>query len=89
MSYQTEELVLDDIDIKELRTLILHNDDVNTFDWVIVSLMDICRFSSEQAEQTAVLVHYKGKARVTRGDYDTLRPKRDAFIERGIKATID
>ena len=73
----------------EFRSLIVHNDDVNTFDWVIDSLIKICKHSSEQAEQLTLLVHFKGKAFVKKGSFDDLKPMKDRFIERGINATID
>ncbi len=69
--------------------LILWNDDVNTFDWVIESLINVCKHSSEQAEQCALLVHTKGKCDVKSGTFDFLRPMAEALIDRGINATID
>ena len=71
------------------HNLIVWNDDVNTFDWVISSLIDICEHSPEQAEQCALLVHYKGKCGVKKGSFDDLRPKAEALIDRGIHATVD
>ncbi len=78
-------------DVLDARThnLILWNDEVNTFDWVIESLIDICSHTEEQAEQCALLIHYQGKYAVRKGDFETLRPMCEAFIERGINATID
>lgn len=69
--------------------LIVWNDDVNTFDWVIESLVDICNHSPEQAEQCAMLVHFKGKCSVKNGSFDQLRPQCEALIDRGINATVD
>lgn len=69
--------------------LVLWNDEVNTFDWVIESLIDICKHSREQAEQCALMVHFKGKYAVKRGSFEYLQPKAEAFIDRGIQATID
>ena len=71
------------------HNLIVWNDDVNTFDWVISSLIDICEHSPEQAEQCALLVHNKGKCGVKKGSFDDLRPKAEALIDRGIQATVD
>ena len=70
-------------------TLIVWNDEVNTFDWVIETLIDVCGHSQEQAEQCAMLIHTKGKYAVKNGDYDTLKPMCDAITERGIGATIE
>jgi ATP-dependent Clp protease adaptor protein ClpS len=69
--------------------LIVWNDEVNTFDWVIETLIEICGHSEEQAEQCAYIIHFHGKYAVKQGDYDTLKPMREAIIDRGINATIE
>lgn len=69
--------------------LIIWNDEVNTFEWVITTLIEVCGHSEEQAEQCAFIIHTKGKYAVKKGDYDTLRPMCDNIIERGIGATIE
>lgn len=69
--------------------LIVHNDDVNTFDWVIISLVEVCKHTRHQAEQCALIIHTKGKYAVKEGDFDVLKPMKDALIERGIGATIE
>ncbi len=69
--------------------LVVHNDEVNTFEWVIETLIDVCKHDVEQAEQCSLLIHYKGKYAVKTGAFDTLKPMKDAIIERGIQATID
>lgn len=69
--------------------LIVWNDDVNTFEWVITTLIEICGHTHEQAEQCAYLIHYKGKYAVKKGDPDTLRVLCDAIIDRGINATVE
>ena len=69
--------------------LIVWNDEVNTFEWVIETLMEICNHSYEQAEQCAYIIHYKGKYAVKHGDYDELKPMCDAITERGIGATLE
>lgn len=74
---------------EELHNLIVWNDDVNTFDWVIKSLVEVCDHDSLQAEQCAIIIHYKGKCSVKRGDFATLRPQAEGLIDRGISATID
>lgn len=70
-------------------SLVLHNDEVNTFDFVIQSLVEVCDHSTEQAEQCTYLVHYKGKCDVKSGDFDFLSPMRHALVDRGLKATIE
>lgn len=71
------------------HNLIVWNDEVNTFDHVIESLVDICEHSPEQAEQCALFIHHKGKYGVKKGSFDFLQPKAEALIDRGIQATID
>lgn len=69
--------------------LAVWNDDINTFDWVITSLMQICRHTAEQAEQCALFIHFKGKYAVKQGAFDKLRPMCTALLDRGISATIE
>lgn len=69
--------------------LIVWNDEVNTFDWVIKSLVDICGHSTEQAEQCAWIIHYRGKYAVKYGPEDELKPMREALVDRGIGATVE
>ena len=78
-------LVLD----AKVKEIILHNDDVNTFEHVIVSLMEVCDHDPIQAEQCAWLVHYKGRCTVKRGEFETLRPLCEALCERGLSADIE
>ncbi|MFL9485448.1 ATP-dependent Clp protease adaptor ClpS [Chitinophagaceae bacterium LWZ2-11] len=69
--------------------LVVWNDEVNTFEWVIETLMEVCGHTEEQAEQCAFIIHFHGKYAVKRGDYDTLKPMCDAITDRGINATIE
>lgn len=69
--------------------LIVYNDDLNTFEWIIISLIEICKHSRTQAEQCALIIHTKGKYAVKEGDFDVLKPMKDALTERGIGATIE
>lgn len=70
-------------------SLIVWNDEVNTFEWVIETLIEVCHHSEEQAEQCAMIIHSKGKYAVKHGEYDVLKPMCDAITERGIGATIE
>ena len=70
-------------------SLIVWNDEVNTFEWVIDTLIKVCGHSYEQAEQCSYLIHYKGKYAVKQGSYDELKPQCDAITERGINATVE
>jgi ATP-dependent Clp protease adaptor protein ClpS len=82
-----------DVDVMEKTlhpfNLIVWNDEVNTFDWVIETLVEVCGHSEEQAEQCAMLIHFKGKYAVKNGDYDTLKPMCNSITERGINATVE
>ncbi|MEA1875853.1 MAG: ATP-dependent Clp protease adaptor ClpS [Bacteroidota bacterium] len=79
----------EDCNADELRIIILHNDDVNTFDHVIDSLIQVCRHDSIQAEQCAYITHHKGKCDVKSGSYSELSPIRLALLDRGLQVTID
>ena len=87
------ELEENDTDLLTLNespySLIVWNDEVNTFEWVIKALIEICNHSNEQAEQCAMLIHTQGKYAVKQGLYDDLKPMCDAITERGIGATIE
>ncbi len=69
--------------------LVVWNDEVNTFEWVIETLMEVCAHSFEQAEQCAYIIHFKGKYAVKNGAYDNLKPMCDAIVDRGINATVE
>ena len=70
-------------------SLIVWNDEVNTFEWVIETLIEICHHSPEQAEQCAMIIHTQGKYAVKQGSYEELKPMCDAITDRGIGATIE
>ena len=78
-----------DQDNSQERFLILHNDDYHTFDYVISALIEICNHDVPQAEQCTLLVHYKGKCDVKKGSFSYLRPMKNAFTQKDLKATID
>lgn len=69
-------------------TIIIYNDDVNTFDWVIECLIEICHHTYEQAEQCALFIHFKGKYAVKRGEKSDLKPQTEALCERGLNAVL-
>jgi ATP-dependent Clp protease adaptor protein ClpS len=81
--------ILIDTEVVQPCQLIVWNDEVNTFEWVIETLVDVCKHSTEQAEQCALLIHSKGKYSVKNGMYDDLKPMCDAITDRGINATIE
>ncbi|MEE4198724.1 MAG: ATP-dependent Clp protease adaptor ClpS [Bacteroidales bacterium] len=69
--------------------LILHNDDVHDFNFVIDSLVDICNHDSVQAEQCTFLVHYNGKCDVKKGKYRELKIMHDQLQQRGLIVTLN
>ncbi len=75
--------------VEETCNLIVWNDDINTFEWVIETLMEVCGHTHEQAEQCSYFIHYKGKYAVKNGSYEDLKPQCDAITERGINATVE
>lgn len=81
----TVELLEEDIDVKDL---VVFNDDFNTFEHVINTLIRVCKHGAEQAEQCTWLIHYKGKCAVKTGSYDELKPLKDGICEAGIDAKI-
>ena len=87
---QTE--LQEEIEVKEKveqnRSLVLYNDDFHTFDFVIDSLVKICKHEIMQAEQCTWIVHYNGKCAVKEGDFRSLRPMRQALNEKGLTAKI-
>jgi ATP-dependent Clp protease adaptor protein ClpS len=68
--------------------IVLHNDDVNTFDHVIETLIRVCKHDALQAEQCALLVHYKGKCTVKTGTLEELKPQCTALLDAGLSAEI-
>lgn len=75
------------VDVEE-RQLILFNDDVNTFDYVIENLVKICGHDPLQAEQCTIIVHFKGKCNVKQGTFEKLEPMCTALLDRGLTAEI-
>ncbi len=73
---------------KQNNEIVLYNDDVNTFDHVIDTLIYACEHTPEQAEQCSLLVHYKGKCTVKTGPYDELEPRCSKLLEAGLSAEI-
>jgi len=84
---QSEALLLEEEVLKQ-NEIVVFNDDVNTFDHVIDTLIYACEHTSEQAEQCALLVHYKGKCTVKTGSYDDLEPRCTMLLQAGLSAEI-
>ena len=88
----TKEKIQEEVDVleKEINQheIVLFNDDVNTFDHVIDSLIDVCEHTLEQAEQCSILVHYKGKCTVKTGEYKDLKPRCSKLQQLGLSAEL-
>lgn len=88
----TKEKIKEKVNLKEITSknneIVLYNDDVNTFDHVIETLMIVCEHSPEQAEQCALIVHYNGKCTVKTGPFDKLKPQCTQLLEAGLSAEI-
>lgn len=82
---------LSDVSIEDLinSRLIIYNDDVNTFEWVIQCLCKYCKHTPEQAEQCAYLIHHSGKCSVKSGSKEDLLPIKEALIDAGLSAIIE
>lgn len=85
---ETQELVDTEVTTSDINNLVIFNDDINTFDHVINTLIDVCEHTPEQAEQCTLLVHYKGKCAVKSGEFDKLASLRNAICQRGISAEV-
>jgi len=83
----SEDLLLKE-DLSKQNEIVLFNDDFNTFDHVIDTLIYACDHTPEQAEQCSIIVHYKGKCTVKTGSYDDLKPRCSKLLEAGLSAEI-
>jgi len=88
----TKEQVLEEVLVEEQvglnNEIIVYNDDVNTFDHVIETLIRVCSHTAEQAEQCSIIIHYKGKCTVKTGVLDELKPQCSSLLEAGLSAEI-
>ena len=87
-----EEVQIDEL-VKELiepsKNIILWNDDVNSFEHVIICLVKYCKHTLEQAEQCAMIVHSNGKCSIKSGDYKKLKPIAETLQDKGLSVTIE
>ncbi|MEO2053560.1 ATP-dependent Clp protease adaptor ClpS [Flagellimonas beolgyonensis] len=84
---ESEDVLLEEETVKQ-NEIVLFNDDVNTFDHVIETLISVCEHTPEQAEQCSLIVHYNGKCTVKTGEYDFLKPKCTQLLQAGLSAEI-
>ena len=88
----TKEQIKEDTDVAEIRVnehqIVLFNDDVNTFDHVVETLIRVCGHTLEQAEQCSIIVHYKGKCTVRTGSYEELKPRCTQLLQADLSSEI-
>ena len=88
----TKEKIQEEVDVLEQEVnqheIVLYNDDVNTFDFVIDSLINVCDHTTEQAEQCTYLVHFKGKCTVKTGELKDLKPRCSKLLQLGLSAEL-
>jgi ATP-dependent Clp protease adaptor protein ClpS len=82
-----EELLHEEQTVRQ-NEIVLFNDDVNTFEHVIDTLIDVCEHTPEQAEQCSLIVHYNGKCTVKTGEYNDLKPRCSRLLQAGLNAEI-
>ena len=68
--------------------IVMYNDDVNTFDHVIDTLIRVCDHTPEQAEQCSLIIHYNGKCTVKTGPFEKLKPQCTKLLQAGLSAEI-
>lgn len=85
--YDEDVAVLEESDFE--NKLVVYNDDVNSFDFVISCLVEICGHTLEQAEQCTMLIHYKGKCRVKTGSLEVLKPMHEKLLSRSLTSEIE
>ena len=92
MTYQLQEdelvEVMDERDSSTVQDLIVYNDDFNTFDHVINTLIKVCKHEKLQAEQCTYIIHFTGKCAVKKGTFKELRPMKEGILDAGINAEI-
>ena len=86
--HELDEVLLTQDKKTEKKTLVLFNDDENTFDWVIQSLVDVCKHDQVQAEQCSLIVHNNGKCDVKYGEMNKLEPMAHTLLDRGLTVEI-
>lgn len=88
----TKEKIQEEVSVAEKESnqneIVLYNDEVNTFDHVINTLIFVCEHTPEQAEQCSIIVHYKGKCTVKTGEFTELKPRCSMLLEAGLSAEI-
>ena len=88
LDHLLEEVIQEEVTEARVRDLIIYNDDINTFDFVIEALVEICQHDQLQAEQCTYIIHYNGKCTVKSDSFSNLKPMKEALLDRGLSAVI-
>jgi ATP-dependent Clp protease adaptor protein ClpS len=83
----SEDLLVAEETVKQ-QEIVLFNDEVNTFEYVIETLVEVCDHTPVQAEQCSLIVHYNGKCTVKTGEYNDLKPRCSRLLQAGLSAEI-
>ena len=75
--------------VNTFNDLILYNDEINTFDFVIESLVEICGHDFEQAEQCALIAHFKGRCTIKSGSYEELKGMLEELTLRKLSVVME
>ena len=86
--HQYEHEIIEQVEVVDLKELMLFNDDINTFQHVIEMLCKYCDHDSIQAEQCAWIVHNNGKCMVKRDEYQSIKPIYDSLLDAGLSVKI-
>lgn len=81
--------IKDKINTELNKKIVVYNDDHNSFEWVILTFIEILKHSTVQAEQCAHIIHFKGKCQVKSGSFEELKPLKDGLVDRGLSAVIE
>jgi ATP-dependent Clp protease adaptor protein ClpS len=87
-AHKANPVIKEEVVKEKIRELVLYNDDVNTFDFVIETLIEVCGHDPAQAEQCTLIAHYKGKCGVKSGTLSELRPIKSEMTNRKLTVSI-
>ncbi len=82
------EKIIEDIDQGSQADLIVFNDDVNTFEWVIQCFVEVCELTVEEAVEKTFYIHFNGQGVVRSGPYDEMARMKQALQDRGLTAIV-
>jgi len=87
-AHKANPVIKNEVVKEKVRELVLYNDEVNTFDYVIETLVDVCGHDPVQAEQCTLIAHYRGKCGVKSGTLIELKPLKNEMTNRKLTVSI-